>query len=178
MDVNYQYMIKVIGAIDNATVWNTTYHLIFTNEEIYQFLTMEGKEQRSDLIRTQISNPYRMIPLGGTVSNYKVTQEEVSWLIDENLRRGKEIEENLDSKIKEVPPKFTVIPYSSVDKVELTNGTPLSLPHLLLDSDGKKIKFHLVHNNFKGRGKLNEDIFLSYENILKEAFGDKLNVKN
>ena len=171
-------MIKVIGAIDNASLWNTTYHLIFTQEEIYQFLVMDKKERRSDLFYTSMENPTRLMPVAGEISNYKVTKDEVKSLIAENLKRGKEIEANLESKLKEVPPKFKAIQCSSIDKVELTNGNPFSLPELLLESKGEKIKFHLVHNNYQGRGKLQDEIFSSYENILREIFCDKLKVKN
>ncbi len=171
-------MITVIGSIDNASIWDTTYHLIFTKEEIYQFLVMDKKERFSDLYYSYMDNPLRMAPVEGEISSYKVNQDAVRNLVTENLERGKEIEANLESKLKEVPPKFTVIQCSSIDRVELTNGTPFSLPHLLMESKGEKIKFNLVHNNFKGRGKLQDEVFLSYENILREIFGDKLTVKN
>ena len=174
MDVNYQYMIKVIGAIDNASIFNTTYYLIFTDQEIYQFMTMEGREKRSDLLQQQLSNPTYMIP----VTNYKATQNEVIMLVMENIRRGKEIEENLESKIKDVPPNYTVIPYSTVEEAELSSGNLFSLPHLLLHVKGKKIKYHLVRENFKGRGKLADATFSEYEDILKTAFGSKLIIKN
>lgn len=167
-------MIKVIGSIDNAAIFNTTYYLIFTNDEIYQFMTMSGKERRSDLLQQQLGNPTSMIP----VTNYRATQNEVTMLVMENIRRGQEIEDNLESKIKEVPPNYTVIPYSTVEEVELSAGNLFSLPHLLMHLNGNKIKYHLVRENFKGRGKLADKTFSEYENILRTAFESKLTVKN
>ena len=174
IDINSNNMINVIGSIDNASIFNSTYYLIFTDQEIYQFMTMSARERRSDLLQRQLSNPTYMIP----VTNYKATQNEVSTLVMENIRRGKEIVENLESKIKGAPSNYTVIPYSTVEEAELSSGNLFSLPHLLLHLNGKKINFHLVHNNFKGRGKLADATFSEYENILRTAFGSKLIVKN
>jgi len=58
-----------------------------------------------------MGNPDRMMPVGGAISNYKVTQEESASLVQENIQRGKEIEDNLESKISEIPSKYTVIPF-------------------------------------------------------------------
>lgn len=171
-------MVKVIGSIDNASIWNTTYHLIFTDSELYQFLVMTGRERISENWKAEMSNPDRMIPIEGYVSNYKVTQEETELIAQQNIMKGQEIEDNLETKIKEEPSQYTVIPFSMVEEVELTNGNAVSLPHLQLRVKEKKLKFHLVRCNFRGRGKLTDEIFSQYEGTLKTAFGSLLKVKN
>ena len=170
-------MIKIIGSIDNAAIHNNIYYLTFADREIYQFLTMDSKERRKDLFQTQMANPDRMIPVEGTISNYNVTQEEVAELVDENLARGKEIEKNLETRLKETNPSYKIIPYSDVKDVELSNGDALALPHLLLQTNDEKIKYHLISGNFRGRGKLPDETFSKYENILMQAFGTLLKVK-
>ena len=171
-------MVKIIGSIDNAAHMNDTYYLIFTDNEMYQFLTMSAKERLSDMWHTTMSNPERMAPVVGNYSNYKVTQEETENIVMENAKRGKEIEDNLETKLSEVPPQYTVIPYSTVDKAELSGGTVVSLPEILLHANGKKLKFHLVRCNFHGRGKLTDEIFSQYKETLTTAFGSKLKVKS
>ncbi|ARD85537.1 hypothetical protein FAD_1696 [Ferroplasma acidiphilum] len=171
-------MVKIIGSIDNAAHMNDTYYLIFTDNEMYQFLTMSAKERLSDMWHTTMGNPERMAPVVGNYSNYKVTQEEAENIVMENARRGKEIEDNLETKLSEVPPQYTVIPYSTVDKAELSGGTVVSLPEILLHANRKKLKFHLVRCNFHGRGKLTDEIFSQYKETLTTAFGSKLKVKS
>lgn len=171
-------MSKILGSIDNARKGHPTYHLIFTDSELYQFLVMKGKERILDVWKAQMSNPNRMIPVEGYVSNYKVTQEEIEQIAQQNVMKGKEIEDNFEKKIKEVPPQYTVIPYSTIDQVELFSGDLFSLPHILLQAKGKKLKFNLVAYNFQGRGKLPDEVFSRYETVLRTAFGDLLKVKN
>ena len=84
-------MVKIIGSIDNAAHMNDTYYLIFTDNEMYQFLTMSAKERLSDMWHTTMSNPERMAPVVGNYSNYKVTQEETENI---HIRRSKETVEN------------------------------------------------------------------------------------
>lgn len=170
-------MVNIIGSIDNAALRFTTYHLIFTDDGILQFLIMKGKERRSDLYHANMSNPERLIPVAGYVSNVRVTQEETAKMSQENLERGQEIEGNLESKLRENPPQYTTIPYSSIRQVELTNGSAVSLPHILLRVEGKKLKFRLIRNNFSGRGRLPDEVFSNYENTLSTAFGTLLIVK-
>lgn len=169
-----------MGSIDNAVPAHSheTYYLIFTDSEIYQFMTMDSRERRYDLYHAQMSNPYLMLTGGMGMTGYRLTQDEVAAILQENLARGKEIEKNFESKIKENPPSYEIIPYSTVSQAELTNGTLVTLPHLLLHTGDKEIKFHLVHDNYKGRGKLSEETFTKYKEVLKNAFGGALIVKN
>ncbi|QRF76539.1 hypothetical protein Thermo_02065 [Thermoplasmatales archaeon] len=179
-NINEEYfiMVTVIGSIDNAASLDTTYHLIFTDNELYQFLVMKARERISEEWKAQMNNPDRMIPIAGYVSSYKVTQEETEQIVQQNILKGKEIEDNLETKIREVPPQYRVIPFSTVEQVELSNGNGVSLPHLLLRVNGKKLKFHLISCNFRGRGKLSDEIFSQYEGTLRTAFGSLLKVKN
>lgn len=170
-------MARIIGSIDNAAIWNTQYHLIFTEKEILQFELMSGKEWRSDLYATQMSNRMRMVPIAGQATTYNVTREELERLVEQNAERGRDIERDIDNIIKERTHEFTSIEYAAIDNVELSNGTPVTLPHLIIHSKSKKLKFHLIRNSYRGKGKLPDDIFGSYENTLKEAFGDLLKVK-
>ncbi len=170
-------MVNIIGSIDNAALRFTTYHLIFTDDAILQFPVMKNRERLSDISLARMSNPKRMIPVVGAVSDYRVTQEEMAHILQENLERGHEIERNLESKLRENPPQYTTIPYSSIRQVELTNGNAVSLPHILFRMEGKKLKFHLVGYNFSGRGRLPDEVFSNYENTLSKAFGTLLIVK-
>lgn len=170
-------MIRIVGSIDNAAKENETYHLIFTDSNLYQFLVMKLRERMSEEWKAGMSNPTRMVPVYDYVSNYKVTKEETEQIAQQNIVKGKEIEDNLETKIKEVPPQYTVIPYSAIKQVELSSGDAFSLPHILFHVNGKKLKFKLVAYNFQGRGKLPDEVFSRYENVLKTAFGDLLKVK-
>jgi len=173
-------MVNIIVTIDNAVQRDETYCLIFTDNEIYQFLTMDRKEKLSDVWHADMNNPERMAPVVGYVSNVKVMQEDNKNISIENAKRAKEIEDNLEEKINEIPPKYTVIPYSNVDKAEFNGGTVVSIPHIILHVNGKKLKFHLVEYNFKGGSKLpdKDKTFSEYESAMKTAFGSKLEVKN
>ena len=171
-------MPNIKGSIDNAAIWNTTYHLIFSDNEMYQFLVMTGKEKRSDLFMAQMANPNRLLPVEGAVSNYTTTKQEVEQLTFECISKGQEIEKNLDKYIHENPPKYSVIEYANIKCVELSSGNAFSLPHVEFETSNGKIKFHLVHSNYQGRGKLPEDIFNSYLSTLKLVLGDKLVVKD
>ena len=171
-------MVNIIGSIDNAAIRNTTYHLIFSDNELYQFLVMTGKEKRSDLFMAQMANPNRLLPVEGAVSNYTTTKQEVEQLSIECISKGQEIEKNLDKYIHENPPKYSVIEYTDIKNVELTSGNAFSLPHVEFDTTKGEIKFHLVHSNFQGRGKLPDDIFNGYLRTLKASLADKLVVKD
>ena len=105
-------MVNIIGSIDNAAIWNTTYHLILSDNEMYQFLVMTGKEKRSDLFMAQMANPNRLLPADGYISSYKTTKEEVEMLTFECISRGQEMEKNIDTYIHENPPKYSVIEYT------------------------------------------------------------------
>ncbi len=170
-------MVKVIGSIDNALIWNTTYHLVFSDSELLKFKVMEGAERFLDIYDTQMSNSSRMIPVEGEISNYRVTREEVKNILKENEMRGSDIEKNLDKILDDSPGYLERIPYTSIRAAELSNGNSLSLPHLELKIEGGHMKFHLNHSNYQGHGKLPEEIFSNYENTLKQALGDKLKVK-
>ena len=174
----YSIVVKVIGSIDNANIGNTAYHLIFTDSEVYQFLLMKGREKVSEVWKAEMGNPNRMVPIAGYVSNIKVLKQVSEEIVNQNITKGKEIEDNLETKIKEMPPQYTVIPLSTVSEVELTNGNVVSLPHLILHVNGRKLKFHLVRCNFSGRGKLSDEIFSQYEGTLRTAFGSLLKVEN
>ena len=169
---------RIIGSIDNAVIWNSTYHLIITQDEILKFKIMDSEEKLLDLYDTQMENPKRFIPVEGEISNYNITREEVQNIIQENLMRGKEIEENLDKIMEDKPNYLEIILNSSIEAVTLSNGTAVTLPHVEFKLTRGHLKFHLNHSNHQGRGKLPEDVFAKYEDALKEAFGEKLNVKN
>ena len=171
-------MTSIIGSIDNAAILNTQYYLIFTESEVLQFEMMSGKERRRDIYTTQMSNSLRMVPVAGEITTYNVTKEELIKLVDDNISRGKEIEQNIENILKEQPPKFVSLPYGDIHRVELSNGTPFTLPHLIMDLKLKKLKFHLVRKCYEGRGKLPDEVFNSYESTLKEAFGDIVSVKD
>ena len=171
-------MVNIIGSIDNAAILNTTYHLIFSDNEIYQFLVMTGKEKRSDLFMSQMANPNRLLPADGFISSYKTTKEEVEMLTYECISRGQEIEKNIDKYLQDEPPKYSVIEYPEIKSVELYSGNAFSLPHVEFETSNGKIKFHLVHSNYQGRGKLPEDIFNGYLRTLKASLDDKLVIKD
>ncbi|MCL5803848.1 MAG: hypothetical protein M1306_00910, partial [Candidatus Thermoplasmatota archaeon] len=110
--------------------------------------------------------------------SYKTTKEEVEMLTFECISRGQEIEKNIDKHIHENPPEYSVIEYTDIKSVELASGNAFSLPHVEFETAKGKMKFHLVHSNYQGRGKLPDDIFNSYLSTLKAALGDKLVVKD
>jgi hypothetical protein len=84
----------------------------------------------------------------------------------------------MDKYIHENPPNYSVIEYADIKSVELSSGNAFSLPHVEFETSNGKIKLHLVHSNYQGRGKLPDDIFNSYLSTLKAALGDKLVVKD
>ena len=170
-------MVSVIGSIDNAGIWNTQYHLIFTHNELLQFKVMSGKERVSEIYKANMENPTRMVPVAGRISEYSTTKQEVERIVSENIKRGKEIEENLEEKLNEKPSNFTKISYDSIDSAELANGTSMTLPHLVIKIGHKSIKFHLLHNNYQGRGKLDLETFRHYRSILETSLAEKMRVK-
>ena len=170
-------MARILGSIDNAAIWSTQYHLIFTETAVFQFELMSGKDWRKEMFYTQMSNPMRMVPVAGEVSSIQIGREESERMIEQDAAQGKEIEQNFDKIVSEGTVKFTKIEYGDINYVELSNGTPLSLPHLILQTKPEKLKFHLIRNSYKGKGSLPEDVFSSYANTLKQAFGDSVKIK-
>jgi hypothetical protein len=170
-------MVKIIGSVDNAATVRGIYHLIFTDDGIYVFMTMSRRESMSKMWHAQMSNPARLVPVTGAASNYEVSKEETMLLITENLERGKEIEQNLETKLNENPDGYELIEYTSISSIELDAGNLLKTPELLIRAAGKRFKFHLTGYNFQGSGKLPEEILSGYENTLKMAVGDRLVVK-
>ncbi|MGP6238895.1 hypothetical protein ACNF40_00565 [Cuniculiplasma sp. SKW4] len=168
---------RIIGSIDNAVMWSATYHLIFIDGEMLKFKVMGTEERVLDIWNTQMTNANRIIPVEGQISNYNMTKEEVEKIIQENLIRGKEIEENLDKILEDKPDYLEEIPYSSINSVILTNGSLITLPHVEFRCANRHLKFHLAHDNYHGRGKLEKDVFTNYTNTLRESFGDLLYVK-
>ena len=124
----------------------------FLRERNVSISHLEGKEVRSELFHAQMSNPDRMIPLEGTISNYTVAKDATKAVIQRSLKLGKDIEQNLDARLSETPPNYVGIPSSAVTGVELSKGNDFSLPHSIIRLNEKKLKFHLVRCNFSGRG--------------------------
>ena len=69
-------MPQIIGSIDNAVPVHSheTYYLIFTDIEIYQFMTMNSREKRYDLYHAQMSNPNLMLTGGIGMTGYRLTK--------------------------------------------------------------------------------------------------------
>lgn len=170
-------MTRIIGSIDNAYIYNTAYHLVFSDNQLYVFMTMPGKETRHDMRVASMSNPTRMVPIVNNYSDYRTMKNEVMLLSSENMRRGKEIEEHLDEKLGEEPRSYETIEYATVTSAELSAGTVFSLPHVIIEYGKSKKKFRLNQRNYQGRGKLPDEVFAEYERVLKEALGDRLLVK-
>ncbi len=170
-------MAKIIGSIDNAGQLKGIFYLIFTEDEMLKFETMSSKERRFELYQARMSNSMRMVPVAGDVTSYNIMKETVENMIVENIGWGQDIEKDLDEYLQKPPPEFERFSYDDITSVELSGGTAVTLPHLIFKLSDNHEKFHLLHGNFKGRGKIEDDVFKKYEDVLKEALPGKLEVK-
>lgn len=167
----------IIGSIDNASFEGNRYYLIFTKEKLLQFLTMDRNEIHSGVVLSSNSNPRRFSSVAGSMFNYYSNENDVEIIIEENIKRGQEIENHLEEKLNESPPQYTSLEYSSISMVKLSNGGYFSLPRITFYYGKKKLEFYLVRSNYQSRGKLPDEVFTRYENMFKELFHVKLIVK-
>lgn len=117
---------------------------------------MDGREKRCDLFMAQMQTPTRLIPVEGAISNYSIAKEEIENIAIENLERGRGIQKNLEEKMREIPPSYTAIPYSSDSGLDLSNGNAINLPYII---------FHPVAYNFRRRERIPDAIFSEGEKI-------------
>lgn len=170
-------MTEVIGSIDNAVNMKGVYCLIFIPGEMLKFEIMSNKERRFEMYQTRMMGGISALPLEGGLNSYNVTKERMENMNLENIGRGQDIEKNLDSYLEKKPAEYENFPYENIIEAELSSGTTFTLPHVIFRLKDEHMKFHLVHGNFSGRGKIPEEVFKKYEDILRITLNDRLNVK-
>ena len=170
-------MTEVIGSIDNAVNMKGVYCLIFIPGEMLKFEIMSNKERRFEMYQTRMMGGISALPLEGGLNSYNVTKERMENMNLENIGRGQDIEKNLDSYFEKKPAEYENFPYENIIEAELSSGTTFTLPHVIFRLKDEHMKFHLVHGNFSGRGKIPEEVFKKYEDILRITLNDRLNVK-
>jgi hypothetical protein len=158
-------LVQIIGSIDNASRGRSTYHLIFTSKEILQFLVMDRRESYA-LMRNTI----------GFSSGYRNAKIAVQGMASTCLERGKEIEEHIETRITGEKGSYISIDYSEISDVSLSGGNAFTLPHLSFIYKGRQVRYNLIQANYKGRGKLPEDVISSYRNTLEKALPENLKV--
>ncbi len=175
-------MPSVIGSIDNA--WKrgkTTYihHLIFTEDSLLIFDIFHKKELRKEITQYLMSDPLTLAPFAGAQSYalYRDSKQINQHIISEAIDAGIQIEKNLDSEISREPPEFQRIGYAEIKSVTLGQGKHLELPFLTIQTDGENIKYHLMHNNYEKLAHLDDETFKKYADTLKNALGEKVEIK-
>ncbi len=162
---------NIVGTICNATIFDSMYYIIFTEDKVLQFNTIERRDLE---LKEYLSNTPGLAPLsvGAFPFNSYMPQPDSEYVISENMLKGEEIKKNIDELIKEKS-KFKEIPYSSIKYIKLVYGGKLRLPKLIICMNDKKVKFCLIHS---GSGKYDE-ILLKYKNMLNQLFKDKFVIK-
>lgn len=167
---------EVIGSIDNASGMLTSlgknrFHLIFTRGKLVIVAPINVRKslkENSLVMGDPFTNP------GGLKSSMSITRESLVHTMEE---RGAEIEKNLDEFLSENRDDTRIIDYSSISGARLLKGNPFKLPRLIIRTDESEIYFYLHHNNYRGTGKLDREVYDSYLSVLKEALGDKVLTK-
>ncbi len=170
-------MTEVIGSIDNAGNLKGIYCLIFTKSGILKFETMSHKEVKFEMYKARMMGGVSSFPSGSGLNAYNIQQEQMESMILENLGRGQDFENDLDSYLEKKPAEYESVSYENIMEAELSSGTALTLPHVLFKLNDGHMKFHLLHGNFHGRGKIPEDVFKKYEDTLRSTLQDRFVLK-
>ena len=170
-------MTEVIGSIDNAVNMKGVYCLIFIPGEMLKFEIMSNKERRFEMYQTRMMGGIGVLPSGSGLNAYNIQKERMENMILENVGRGQDIEKSIDSYLEKKPAEYESFLYENIIEAELSSGTAFTLPHIIFRLKDEHMKFHLIHGNFSGRGKIPEEVFKKYEDILRITLSERLNVK-
>ncbi len=169
---------EILGSIDCASRagkddGQALYHLIFTTESIIAARVLVRKDELKKVegeIKAKTSGAVTW-----TVNSMaKAAQMK---FFEEAMVRGKEIEKGLDDFLSSRPDDFDMIEYSRITKVEVSKGTMFGLPYIRLLLANREIRFNPIRNIFEKAGKLDDDLFKQYRDVLKNAFGAKMRIK-
>ncbi len=172
---------EILGSVDNAShvgLGNNSgvFHLIFTDHQLVAAQVMTAKE-RSQRLRIAHFTPLDAVsPMLGAVSTYRAVKDETKSMLEDDLARGIGIEKNLEGYLESNPAGLLTLDYETINRAEFRHGTKLRLASVEFFANGKKWKYHLIHNNFEKAGKLDDVTYERYSKTLQLAFGDKLKV--
>lgn len=172
---------EILGSIDNAFhvgfgPKSGVFHLIFTTHKLIAAQVMNSRERRQRLMIAENTPLNAISPMLGAVSTYKEVKNETMAMLEDGLGRGLDIEKNLGKYLETSHEGLITLNYEAVNRVEFRHGTKLRLASLEFSSNGRKWKYHLIHNNFQKSGKLDEDTLQKYTKILEMAFQEKLKI--
>lgn len=159
----------VIGSIDNASgmldsLGKQRFHLIFTRTNLVIVIPLDVRKAARE----------NYVWAGSMKSTSSITREGVIHTIEE---KGQEIEKNLDEFITQNRDGIRIVDYNSISSARLLKGNPFKLPQLIIRTDESEMYFHLQHNNYRGTGKLDREVYDRYLSVLKNALGDKVKAK-
>lgn len=173
---------EIVGSIDNAFhlgIGNNggVFHLIFTTDTLFAAQVVSNREKRQRMAIAS-NTPLNMVsPLVGSITTYQAIKDETLALLEDGVARGTEIEKDLNGYIESQPEGLITLRYDNIDKVEFAQGTLTSLPLIEFIYGRKKLKYHLNHDNFQKAGKLEQNVYEGYRNLLMNVFEEKLVVK-
>lgn len=159
----------VIGSIDNASgmldsLGKQRFHLIFTRTKLVIVIPLDvRKAARENLVSS-----------GSLKTMSSLTREGVIHAMEE---KGQEIEKNIDEYVSKNSDDVRIVDYNDISSVRLLKGNPFKLPHLIIKTNESEMFFYLQHNNYRGTGKLERDVYDRYISLLKEVLGDKVSAR-
>lgn len=159
----------VVGSIDNAggmldSLGKQRFHLIFTRTRLVIVTPMDLRRAARENLQSS----------GSFIQRDSMTRKNVIDILEE---KGQEIEKNLDEYVTQNRDKVRIVDYDSISSVRLLKGNPFKLPSLIVRTDESEMYFNLQHDNYRGTGKLDSDVFERYLSVLKETLGDKVKTK-
>lgn len=172
----FNIMTEIMGSIDNAANMKGIFSLIFIPGEMLKFEIMNNKERKFEVYQARMMGGMSTLPSDSGLNAYNIRKEQMENMILENIGRGQDIEKNLDSYLEKKPAEYESFPYENIIEAELSSGTAFTLPHVIFRLKDEHMKFHLIHGNFSGSGKIPEEVFKKYEDILRISFKDRLSV--
>lgn len=159
----------LIGSIDNASglldgLGKQRFHLIFTRTKLVIVVPMDIRKAARE----------NFVSAGSARATSSITRENVINVMEE---KGKEIESNLDDFLSSNKGDTRTVDYNDIHMVKLLKGNPFKLPHLIIRTNESEMYFYLHHNNYRGTGKLDKDVYDQYLSVLRNALGDKVQAK-
>lgn len=162
-------IMEVIGSIDNASgmledLGKQRFHLIFTSTKLIIVIPIDVRKAVKENI----------VHASSIKATSSLTREQVVHTMES---RGKEIEKDLDNYISQNKDDIRIVDYNDISTVRLLKGNPFKLPHLIIRTNDSEMYFYLHHNNYRGTGKLDKDVYNGYLSVLKETLGDRVKPK-
>ena len=179
----YAKVTTIIGSIDNA--WKhehstDIHHLIFTEKSVLIFGVLSKEYIKTEASHYLSTDPINSIPnvLTHRYALHRDSKNIDNEIVEQAIFRGTQIEKNLDSEIAKIPPAFREIDYTDITKIILSQGKFGESPSLSILTKKSKLKFRLMHNNYEGSSRIDEETFAKYADTLKKAIGDQAKIQS